>query len=115
MTSRYRDRLILALRSGKYKQAKGGLRLLNTYDPLGVLADILIKSNEIDVQWVKGPGRWYGLRKYLKKSDEMAYHELPGYIRTLTGMSIDEESSLIDLNDRGDTFEEIAKYIEREL
>lgn len=91
-----------ALRSGKYEQGRGGLRVNNTFCCLGVLCD------------VSGIGEWMdrgNYHAYLDSAGTLSYTE----IRTF-GISHREADTLMDMNDyQRKTFPEIADEIEKML
>jgi hypothetical protein len=96
-----------ALRSGKYQQGRGVLRRLNdTYCCLGVLCDIL------------GPTKW-------KPKFDGTTETVMGWNGEVTLLSVCELAEielssgnmfdLVNLNDAGKSFVEIANYIEENL
>lgn len=97
---------VAALRSEKYKQGRGRLRGGgNVFCCLGVLCDIL-------------PGvKWDGFRAYIPGSPYPSVAScLPDDIDSLVGWIPDEAvTTLVNMNDTGKSFEEIAYYIEENL
>lgn len=97
---------LAALRSGVYKQGKRFLRPTeNSYCCLGVLCDIST-----------GTGAWKAmpLDPYLEFD---GYSEcLPDLVAAFAGLNDRQaRSTLMEMNDRGDSFEEIADWIEKNL
>lgn len=95
-----------ALRSGEYQQGMRRLRNIhNKYCCLGVLADIC------DVSWQR------------RDRDSPAYYfdesfrigALPRKMLQDLGLSQAQQGELIRLNDEGNTFTQIADWIEKEL
>lgn len=99
-------KLVKALRSGKYKQARGKLRRANAFCCLGVACDIYRK--EVGGKWVHG--------RFLQERDVMpdkvsGWFGFPcpnPWIVLPNGAS----TGLADKNDSGSTFGQIAKLIE---
>jgi hypothetical protein len=86
-----------ALRSGEYKQGHGRLRILpNLYCCLGVLCEVM---------GVKADGVLYdGCTSYISPRTQ-----------NVAGLRAKDQSRLSSMNDRGDTFPEIADWIETNL
>lgn len=98
-----------ALRSGKYDQTTGQLRDGNCFCCLGVLCDVF---NPNGWEGVTGTREW----SYGEGPDEQ--HEvgvLPHDFKVTYGIGGDVESRLIEMNDDGQTFSQIANYIEAKL
>lgn len=93
---------IIALRSGNYQQGTGGLRTDNTYCCLGVGCEVYDTAS-----WVKHDD---GIYSY--KGGILFF---PKFLKDLTGISPDQEKKLIEMNDDGKTFVEIADHIEQEI
>lgn len=90
-------RWIAALRSGEYCQGNGSLRPgSNEFCCLGVLCDLASKDG--------GPG-WDERGHFMGRKAV-----LPEAVARF--MNITEQMDLISLNDRGQTFHQIADYIE---
>lgn len=90
LTQEIKDKWIAALTSGEYKQGQGYLRLGDTYCCLGVLCDLLgwklsKASNAVD--------------KYKRLTALLGY----------------ENEKLQRLNDDGDSFKQIARYIKKNI
>jgi len=103
MNQAMKKRWVKALRRGNYKQQTGVLQNQLGYCCLGVLADI-----ETDGDWVWNVG-------------EQAW-EISGQTDTLnTGLlnkakiSDETQGDLINMNDGGESFDEIADWIEENL
>lgn len=109
---------IKALRSGKYKQAKGKLRRANSYCCLGVLCN-LYDSNA----WRPYPNEevFTGDTHYWK--DVFQINALPNSIKEKLAEELNMnitrvdhlQDSLISKNDHGDSFSNIADFLERTL
>lgn len=104
---------VAALRSGKYEQGRGYLKVGNLFCCLGVACDIAVKNGvDIEVTDTSYDGEtkvmpevvtaWLGLR------NEEGYYETRNDYNLLVGKRL-----TID-NDDGKTFEEIADIIESE-
>ena len=98
------EKRLASLRSDKYQQTQGKLRDENGFCCLGVLC------NEIDSEkWyrcaISGSYFYNGFWKHLSRE-----------IRLEIGLSDDEMNRLMVLNDgEGNSFEQIADYIENEI
>lgn len=110
MNAEVKERWVTALRSGEFKQGRVYLRASNDqtgaeeFCCLGVLC--LIEDPE---SWSEEPRHEGG---WLHRGEE----ELPDEdLMEEMGLSRSEVSYLAEMNDAGDSFEEIADYIEREL
>ena len=90
LTQEIKDKWIAALTSGEYKQGQGYLRLGDTYCCLGVLCDLL---------------GW----KLSKVSNAVDKY------KRLTALLGDENEKLQRLNDDGDSFKQIARYIKKNI
>ena len=113
MNKRIKAKWVKALRSGKYKQARGVLR--NAFGAMccmGVLTDI--RTLETGIRY-RGDGdcpddsyptratcKWAGI-PYCPPGDE---HEVP---------DTNEMATLIRMNDAGSRFKKIANWIEKHL
>ena len=120
MNKRVKKLWVAALRSGKYRQAKGALKKRNgAHCCLGVLCDLYSKEKK-DLSFVWEGDEYYfdnrtdapsmSVRKWagLDSNDEAVFTSVTGP----NGRKL----SLIDLNDeQGYTFEQIAEVIERDL
>jgi hypothetical protein len=103
MDKKVKKEWINALRSGKYRQAESQLKIRESgrrcsYCCLGVLCNIVDKS------------KWDG------ECWDGADTELPEDLKIKLGISDDQQSTLISMNDGGDDdFNTIADYIEANL
>jgi len=105
-----KDKWIKALRSGNYEQGKSSLRSLdNKFCCLGVLCDIIDNK------------KWETFEKTnsAKASYPYTYNGYSGILSykmtTELKMKDDEQQKLIDMNDTGKSFAEIADWIEGNL
>ncbi len=95
---------LVALRSGKYAQGRGRLRNPdNSFCCLGVLCDI-IDPEGWEAGGMETPTFWHGER-----------HETPNVTCRLIGLISGHEVTVIEMNDSGADFAEIADYIEENL
>lgn len=98
---------VAALRSGEYKQTKWVLKNAEGYCCLGVLCKVMGKRFTPSTS---GNGMKACLGKIAvlpsKVVEESGMRTCEGYLNT--------EQSLVDLNDSGETFSEIADIIEKE-
>lgn len=118
MTKRltFRQRWVKALRSGKYRQAKGVLRSPDndvSYCCLGVACD-LIDPNKWTKHAKEGDG---ALRAFAwgRRGRDSDYDDfsLPGHkAREVIGMDDEAIAALAELNDEGYSFTDIADAIE---
>lgn len=101
------NRWIDALCSGQYKQTTGVLHDPRGFCCLGVLCDI-----------TEGMGRWAGsapegnYRWFVPNGAKYGCH-LPCDIRLRVGLSLEQEGTLINMNDARTSFMDIANYIEQ--
>lgn len=93
MDAKIKAKWIKALRSGEYKQATGALRVNDSYCCLGVLADLQGADDDEFHRW--------------RTSAQ------PPSICELVDMNYALE--LADRNDSGESFEQIADYIKKNL
>lgn len=121
--------LVAALRSGEYKQTHGGLRDQKGYCCLGVACDVYHKETG-EGEWRDGPldlsyyrfvtpgGPSEGEPAVLPQAVEewLGFTSESGDFTTVDYRDSEGElpESLIGLNDRGRSFEEIADTIESE-
>jgi len=101
-----------ALRSGKYDQISGQLRVGNCFCCLGVLCDIANPKGWDDEEWndVVGEedGEDYGVTRCVS--------ELPDRFRSRIGMTFEHQERLVRMNDdERKSFSQIADYIEAKL
>jgi len=101
MDAEFKSKWVAELRSGKYKQTKHYLRTQNGYCCLGVACD------------THDPSEWQdpipGFNGFPYGGDCFS---IPSYTRKLYNISEKLCNQLIEMNDKGKTFEEIAAYIE---
>ena len=111
----FKKKWLEALRSGKYKQCNGTLCYDGRYCCLGVagkvagMRDSTLQLNDSFDADVKQDGRswWIGSLKNMKR-------KIPNILHG-DGDSDVVVSTLIDMNDTGKSFSEIADYIEENL
>lgn len=93
-----------ALLSGKYKQVTGKLKTPEGFCCLGVLTDLYIKEHQEfwsdTCTWEEGCGKY----SYFMNDSE----SLSDVVSEWAGLSEPESCLLSDMNDLGDTFEEIV-------
>jgi hypothetical protein len=117
MKAELKQKWVEALRSGKYQQGTGVLRTTdNEYCCLGVLCDLVDRSawgvaeetftcvNGVDVPRVA--------YDFHSKGDSSCY-SLPYTLEV--NLKLTNTTPLIDMNDGGKSFAEIADWIEREI
>lgn len=104
MDAELKSKWVAALRSGEYKQGTDMLRTDdNCYCCLGVLCDI---GGRGKWEW-KGYGRWF-----YEVGDESDSGELPDCLQMEYGGKAGLWGELMEMNDDGTPFHEIADYIE---
>lgn len=97
-----KERWIEALRSGRYKQARGRLRKGDCFCCLGVLCDLY------------DPSGWEMPSGETMYRDSISY--LPNEINRVSGITGNLELQLAEMNDSGrKSFAEIADWIEANL
>lgn len=115
MEATLKSEWLTALRGGSYKQGKSYLRYKNKFCCLGVLCDILVDD---------GLGKWEDIEDAKKDAlyftdDFGGSHLKTVYaengFRWFLGLPDEVQSHLINMNDNGSSFIEIADYIEGEL
>lgn len=105
MIKEYKEKWVAALRSGQYQQGRGVLRIngpTGQYCCLGVLCDVMEKE---------GNGRWFTGDIFAFGGDAMSGY-LPVQLLRLVQLDEHLETRLAVLNDKGQSFEDIAQYIE---
>lgn len=112
MNPEIKARWLEALRSGRYAQTKRTLRDENGFCCLGVLCDVV--APDLGLQWKENLVN--GSRFNIANSISL----LPTAVMAATGLLhadavLDSGLSLIELNDNGHSFSEIADIIEKEL
>lgn len=98
MDAALKAKWVEALRSGKYAQGSGVLKISTSFCCLGVLCDIQA-------------GDWDAITKDLGGS--LYTEKLPK--RLAAGLTADQRAKLARMNDEGIHFPEIADYIEQNL
>ena len=126
MNSEVKGQWTAALRSGEYEQGSGVLRTIgNTYCCLGVLCELAVKANVIPVPVISGESYSYG-----PEGDRESWF-LPAPVKAWAGIEasdpavpnsevdsdadVDDVITLSRMNDRGDTFGQIADAIDANL
>jgi hypothetical protein len=119
MDKYWKDKWVDALRSGNYVQTEGTLcqvedgpdGVVDTYCCLGVLCELVpgIIKEELDDDDDDGIVFQY---TYNKTS---GIGRLPRDISGIAHLSVGVETTLVQINDDGASFEEIADYIENNL
>jgi hypothetical protein len=105
MDAKLKAKWIRALLSGKYRQGEGALRDGRAYCCLGVLADIQ-------------KCRWSSDEEPFLGKESMGARLSPGgelRPKFAGGLSHKTQASLIDMNDTGAKFSEIAEYIKTRI
>jgi hypothetical protein len=100
-----------ALRSGKYRQTFTRLRNGNKFCCLGVLCDLYQKAYPQTSEWQLAMRGVLFVDAVGCASDS----NCPMGVRDWADLTKREQGSLINLNDSGQSFEEIADYIETTL
>jgi hypothetical protein len=101
------QRWVKALRSGKYPQTDGALRRENSFCCLGVLCDVL------GAIWLPDKGLPKFANRFMTDRGEQTQLSF----ERLNELVLDEkqQAKLINMNDNGISFDEIAGYIEENL
>lgn len=140
MDQQVKEKWVAALRSGRYEQARGKLRVgwegKEGYCCLGVLCEVAIESGlEVRTMTYTEGDVWEEVTRYSTENWESAPHDpiwegayLPDGVREWAGLSEpdptvrginvdypDDENTLAGLNDSGLSFERIADIIEQNL
>lgn len=110
-----KEKWLAALRSGKYKQCKGHLRVGNKFCCLGVLCDIYHEETK-DGEWV---GNADGITEF-KDGSYGGLAILTNNVTKWAGLQdnnpyLEEGNNCGGANDAGKTFKEIADLIEKYL
>lgn len=116
MNKRIKKKRLAALRSGEYEQAREKLLKIDekgehSFCCLGVLCDLHSRENKVN--WNLNKGSFlcnvdYGT--YLNSSGD-----LPPSINDWSGVTVDEEDKLVQMNDSGRSFKYIANWISKYL
>lgn len=106
---------VAALRSGKYKQAKGYLRTSNGFCCLGVACDIASKHKWAKVEVEEGPKAIYysGKDTLLPWSVQSALGFRENNAEIADGVRCKNHFSLVGANDSGASFKRIAAFVEK--
>ncbi len=103
-----RQTWIEALRGGKYQQDRVYLRTNTGYCCLGVACDLYDHES-----WRLRQSPWKNYYVFEYGNNDVCYSSaLPHQIREKLNLTSSNHDELIIMNDRGDTFEQIASYIE---
>lgn len=115
MKTEIKEKWVAALRSGKYKQGRQLLRNLeeDSWCCLGVLCDLAIKDG-LNLKVEVGRGEWTKGASYNGRSSFLPWEviEWAGLDSSIPGI---ERTNLVEMNDGGVDFTEIADAIERNL
>lgn len=100
LTKQLKTKWIRALKSGKYKQTTGALKNHEGFCCLGVLCDLI------------NPKGWRGDKDY-----EFNFNgSRTGFMPVRMGILPKKiQKQLADLNDNGESFEDIAEYIKKNI
>lgn len=113
MNQELKSKWTAALRSGEYKQGQYRLRQTdNSYCCLGVLCNIVNPEGWHPRELL---GDYYFIEGSENNNLVPENVTLPDYLRGRLDISVIEEGNLIDLNDNGSSFSEIADYIDANL
>lgn len=104
MNAELKSKWIAALRSGDYVQGRTSLRKDGKFCCLGVACDLLDPT-----KWSSEPTKW---GDYEYRGDTTIW---PWFVSDKFGVSMAQSDQLWNMNDRGDSFSEIADYIEQNL
>lgn len=109
MNSEWKQKWVEALRSGEYKQGKYGLRSADdAFCCLGVLCDLIEPT-----RWQLDKDRAQYTNGYA--ANEHAVGILPDDISSALGLDRGEQAVLGTMNDTGNSFNDIADWIEENL
>jgi len=116
MNKEVKQKWIEALRSGKYSQGEGVLRdHADRFCCLGVLCDVMNPAGWGEMcltdTSVNGHDAEIEARPF-KADDDVSSISIPHSLRERIGLHVADASTLITMNDRGESFETIAKHIE---
>jgi hypothetical protein len=101
-----------SLRSGEYTQGKNYLKCNDCYCVLGVLCDLYLKQSKRKAEWIKASA-FKGVPD-LFKTKRIGVACFPTTeVEEWSGITYQMESTLSAINDRGETFESLAEYIEK--
>ena len=99
MNKSIKKKWVAALRSGEYQQGQGLMCHEGKYCCLGVLCDILPKPAKKGVSYLEQP--WHNMPK-------------PSVLESI-GISSGSADELVRMNDGGNSFKIISRYIGRHL
>lgn len=103
MNAELKAKWVEALRSGKYKQGRDGLRSTSgQHCCLGVLCDVI------------NPAGWSSPREFIFEGDQREMF-LPDALAKRFGIEFETQSELAALNDDGTPFAAIADWIEQNI
>lgn len=122
MNKRIKKLWIEALRSGEFKQCKGFLAMDGKYCALGVLSALAMLEGECTYSEENGVGRFdnlrfrlsYNVMKWAGIAQENERFLDPKELGVLITVN-NKETSVLELNDSGKSFKEIAKLVEMYL
>lgn len=103
-------RWVEALRSGRYRQGKFGLRdLEDRFDPIGVLCDLAVSDGvKIEVKKYDKPEAQH----FFGYTYDGIATRLPTPVEKWSGLGYWSANRIINLNDKGKDFKQIADYLE---
>lgn len=113
MDAALKAKWVKALRSGAYEQTQGTLCAEGGFCCLGVLCDLTGRGEWVDVE---SPHR-VGIKRfqYGASLSSSSTQYFPWPFKTEMGLSDEVLDPLMDMNDHGKSFSEIADYIEENL
>jgi len=118
MNQEVKVKWVAGLRSGEYKQGKDALKKGDLFCCLGVLCDIYMKETG-NGEWIQVKPKLEGLRYKFIDNEESSSVFLINSIKYWAGLDccipVVKSCSLSSMNDRGETFLEIADLIDQEL
>lgn len=116
MNPEIKAKWLTALRSGKYEQTTKMLhRTGNGYCCLGVLCDVVDAGKWQDLMLVAGGASSYVGQYSLEQPDRCYTSFPPVGLMAAVELKYTDAMTLSSMNDRGDGFEDIAHFIEKEL
>lgn len=117
MNTEVKEKWLNALRSGEYRQGTAFLKRGEALCCLGVLCDLFIKDGG-KAHWEVIDGKYFS-NIVVDDNNVREYKVLPSIIQNWAGLKEANPAtstySLALLNDKGDTFEQIADVIETQL
>lgn len=106
MDAQLKAKWVEALRSGDYQQGRAQLRNHDAFCCLGVLCDLVDSSRWVEVN--RSHYRYRGL-------DYSALSFPPSDVSSRVGLRRKHLDAVVEMNDEGKSFAEIAAYIEANL